>query len=533
MRRASPTCACGSSPRVRGTLLPRHAVLAALRFIPAGAGNARRTPARVAAAPVHPRGCGERTPADHLRAIEHGSSPRVRGTPPPAARADAHHRFIPAGAGNALRRRRASRCTPVHPRGCGERALALRPRALDHGSSPRVRGTLRRRANDIEPARFIPAGAGNARPLAPSPLSGPVHPRGCGERVLSGDTLNLASGSSPRVRGTLARSDGRAAPRRFIPAGAGNAAMSAPRCAPTPVHPRGCGEREEAGDAITGGAGSSPRVRGTHSKHGRPEGRPRFIPAGAGNASNSPGARRPSAVHPRGCGERRSPGMADHPIIGSSPRVRGTPARQVRAAQHGRFIPAGAGNAGTKRSSWPWWSVHPRGCGERWAGAASAPPSSGSSPRVRGTLVRLAHARASRRFIPAGAGNALSRDALDARQPVHPRGCGERSSTAACCSGDSGSSPRVRGTHRHRARARIVRRFIPAGAGNAMAPRPARPPSPVHPRGCGERVAKEVGIPYGTGSSPRVRGTRGPPGARGPRRRFIPAGAGNARCKRQ
>ncbi|CAD6875379.1 hypothetical protein, partial [Methylomonas fluvii] len=34
--------------------------------------------------------------------------------------------------------------------------------------------------------RFIPAGAGNATPKSAATITKAVHPRGCGERVLSG-----------------------------------------------------------------------------------------------------------------------------------------------------------------------------------------------------------------------------------------------------------------------------------------------------------------------------------------------------------
>jgi len=51
---------------------------------------------------------------------------------------------------------------------------------------------------------------------------------------------------------------------------------------------------------------------------------------------------------------------------------------------------------------------------------------------------------------------------------------------------------------------------------------------PVHPRGCGERYDKWLNQIDGSGSSPRVRGTRRQRRPHASRRRFIPAGAGNA-----
>ena len=72
------------------------------------------------------------------------------------------------------------------------------------------------------------------------------------------------SGSSPRLRGTRSASDAAAAPRRFIPASAGN--TKAPRREPSKrsVHPRVCGEHQHMASGKVADPGSSPRLRGTH-----------------------------------------------------------------------------------------------------------------------------------------------------------------------------------------------------------------------------------------------------------------------------
>ena len=156
----------------------------------------------------------------------------------------------------------------VHPRGCGERSSAMRSRRAVFGSSPRVRGTQPPQLPRRPSRRFRgPAGAENASAASAPPRRGPVHPRGCGERIEKGVTYaeSLIDG--------------------FIPAGAGNAASFALRAdRREPVHPRGCGER---------------------------------VPA----AAPAPTGR---AVHPRGCGERGRVKSITSPTVGSSPRVRGT-----------------------------------------------------------------------------------------------------------------------------------------------------------------------------------------------------------------
>ena len=155
-------------------------------------------------------------------------------------------------------------------------------------------------------------------------------------------------------------------------------------------------------------------------------------------------------------------------IIRLAPRVRGTPCRRIATCARDRFIPARAGNAprtGRRRQAYP---VHPRACGERpqdWS-----PPSSvsGSSPRVRGTPPGLVAAVKRIRFIPARAGNAPRTGRRRQAYPVHPRACGERPQDWSPPSSVSGSSPRVRETLLTSWNSLAVGRFIPARAGNAV-----------------------------------------------------------------
>ena len=213
-------------------------------------------------------------------------------------------------------------------------------------------------------------------------------------------------GSSPRVRGTPRWSLSPQLMRRFIPAGAGNARKPPPGCSGSTVHPRGCGERLGAAYRQPGSAGSSPRVRGTLKLHRLGCLADRFIPAGAGNAAPDGAAAKCRAVHPRGCGERRRRRRQVQRRGGSSPRVRGTLGGVHPRAVESRFIPAGAGNARCQGNARHRHPVHPRGCGERAARAASGALSGGSSPRVRGTPDSRQALGRSCRFIPAGAGNA-------------------------------------------------------------------------------------------------------------------------------
>ena len=542
----------GSSPRVRGTLLLPRLHPVACRFIPACAGNSNSSAKCSGRTSVHPRVCGELSAGSGTRPRRGGSSPRVRGTRTEGIGWD---------------------CEPaVHPRVCGElRRYVAAPRN-SHGSSPRVRGTRRAASARRGVLRFIPACAGNSAASAWRGSGRPVHPRVCGELGDRGSRGSLRVGSSPRVRGTPGHAMSCTGHGRFIPACAGN---SGGRCSTTttaPVHPRVCGEL--AADAVADGdldtvhprvcgelsryatakalpVGSSPRVRGTRQTPSARRLAGGFIPACAGNSSRTP----PSAMRTNG----------------SSPRVRGTPAWSPNAVLVRRFIPACAGNSWRRRTGWRRRTVHPRVCGELGRAAVRPGRARRFIPACAGNSKAMPTQNVTvRRFIPACAGNSwrvnqrrgngagssprvrgtrVRLGVWPRYAPVHPRVCGELTSIICTVSAQNGSSPRVRGTQ-HRGRCvSHRRRFIPACAGNSFAPLNLMPSSagssprvrgtrqprskcprcePVHPRVCGELSTPPYDASACNGSSPRVRGTprAGRPGAA--RSRFIPACAGNS-----
>ena len=240
--------------------------ISAVRFIPAYAGNAlddgspgnenRR---------VHPRVCGERISKVATYDGSNGSSPRMRGTLHVTQATIGSIRFIPAYAGNASPNRKQGQGSAVHPRVCGERSAEGSGKEIADGSSPRMRGTPQERRKRILRARFIPAYAGNATEPLFQREGSSVHPRVCGERLQNVSAVLLHAGSSPRMRGTRQRREGK--PQR--PA----------------VHPRVCGERFNLQLACGSVDGSSPRMRGTRLEAPAVARRSRFIPAYAGNAT--------------------------------------------------------------------------------------------------------------------------------------------------------------------------------------------------------------------------------------------------------
>ena len=220
----------GSSPRGRGTLETGWFLYSQSRFIPARAGNTwlRATPGRRQS--VHPRAGGEHHLRQLLRDLLGGSSPRGRGTPGPPVRFGLGQRFIPARAGNTGRPTSGSPGSTVHPRAGGEHALRAARKQVEHGSSPRGRGTRRRHDRTGRRTRFIPARAGNTRAGAGPRCGRPVHPRAGGEHLSHAESVVQKRGSSPRGRGTPVSTNRRQYRSRFIPARAGNTIKNITGC---------------------------------------------------------------------------------------------------------------------------------------------------------------------------------------------------------------------------------------------------------------------------------------------------------------
>ena len=273
----------GSSPRVRGTASSCYCGIFPRRFIPACAGNSALGQPPLAGNTVHPRVCGEQAPAAAVPQAPRGSSPRVRGTAPNTLINAIHGRFIPGCAGNRGGGPTTVAGNPVHPRVCGEQCTATLLHNQDSGSSPRVRGTDESYRIGYRRSRFIPACAGNRAQSTEQKPTTPVHPRVCGEQIFADAIFHSARGSSPRVRGTDSAHIVVSSRSRFIPACAGN---SRPVQAPIldyPVHPRVCGEQLGRGIGRSSWIGSSPRVRGTETTRTALARTRRFIPACAGN----------------------------------------------------------------------------------------------------------------------------------------------------------------------------------------------------------------------------------------------------------
>ena len=298
--------------------------------------------------------------------------------------------------------------------------------------------------------------------------------------------LKKLSGSSPRVRGKGPARRSRPQSPRIIPAGAGKRVDFFVRHCLFSDHPRGCGEKSSGLPMRSRWTGSSPRVRGKGAFVALRRGRAGIIPAGAGKSGQRPGALLEKRDHPRGCGEKPSRRKAAPPSTGSSPRVRGKAHLLSDGHEPPGIIPAGAGKSSRSR-----------------------PPSArrpGSSPRVRGKgkpedLHELVPG-----IIPAGAGKSCTCQSHVSTGQDHPRGCGEKPVYLGLKKGLVGSSPRVRGKAHPTAQATRRPRIIPAGAGKRCPSKEVSAGKADHPRGCGEKPRMAAQLLGVQGSSPRVRG---------------------------
>ena len=168
---------------------------------------------------------------------------------------------------------------------CGEHFRQLADPNLSLGSSPRVRGTRRRRRIGSKGQGIIPACAGNTCiPPSPAPAVGD-HPRVCGEHVVGhGCSFCLAG---------------------IIPACAGNTRLSISTSRICRDHPRVCGEHASLDVDGLSAVGSSPRVRGTPCGSEDAHCTVGIIPACAGNTTFQPETTFNIGDHPRVCGEHR------------------------------------------------------------------------------------------------------------------------------------------------------------------------------------------------------------------------------------
>ena len=206
----------------------------------------------------------------------------MRGSPSALAICALSEGIIPAHAGLTCRRSGWPKCQRDHPRACGAHVPFFSTAAMASGSSPRMRGSLFEPVQQLSVAGIIPAHAGLTDFPVVQRCINRDHPRACGAHALDGRNGRLHTGSSPRMRGSPSRNMIRATFRRIIPAHAGlTLRQNRLPCRPRD-HPRACGAHlcYTYKEAVK--AGSSPRMRGSLAEFFRADQLLGIIPAHAG-----------------------------------------------------------------------------------------------------------------------------------------------------------------------------------------------------------------------------------------------------------
>ena len=175
------------------------------RIIPAYAGSTARARPRSRKGRDHPRVCGEHERCPSRTGCLSGSSPRMRGARGARAPLEVQAGIIPAYAGSTPRCAARRESARDHPRVCGEHEVDQLWWWACAGSSPRMRGAPRGPRRRVEPRGIIPAYAGSTRICRRPRSAAGDHPRVCGEHRSSAPATGSAPGSSPRMRGALRR----------------------------------------------------------------------------------------------------------------------------------------------------------------------------------------------------------------------------------------------------------------------------------------------------------------------------------------
>ena len=518
----------GLSPRVRGNLIIGAALGACAGSIPACAGEPCPAAAGSRIGRVYPRVCGGTSESACAPLCGAGLSPRVRGNRRLNACFAAVAGSIPACAGEPRLPSRPRHTRRVYPRVCGGTGLGQWIVVCRQGLSPRVRGNRRPSSPACACSGSIPACAGEPTQCRSPRPRWRVYPRVCGGTDAALAATLMVYGLSPRVRGNLPVGEGGLGVGGSIPACAGEPAPPVHRRKGGWVYPRVCGGTIRRGVKRRNTLGLSPRVRGNHDDVVLSACLVGSIPACAGEPPASRDGAGGGEVYPRVCGGTGQPLDARLDVAGLSPRVRGNPSVELRAANRHGSIPRVRGNhqqhrpIGARSGSIPACAgepalaahgefaagVYPRVCGGTPAGMLDALDLRGLSPRVRGNPQARVRRGGAAGSIPACAGEPRRRRGQHQGDGVYPRVCGGTTAMFFGNWADVGLSPRVRGNRPQRGVPFVPDGSIPACAGEPIPASPRRRCARVYPRVCGGTQPCTSPQERKAGLSPRVRGNR-------------------------
>ena len=173
---------------------------------------------------------------------------------------------------------------------------------------------------------------------------------------------------------------------RDYPRVCGGATYGSHQCTISEDYPRVCGGAVNLRMFATPLMGLSPRMRGSHGQAFRKFLTLGIIPAYAGEPSRGRIGGRVAWDYPRVCGGARQPLPGLRPLAGLSPRMRGSPGANGAHDCLSGIIPAYAGEPSCRPRIASSLTDYPRVCGGALLTRARDALNLGLSPRMRGSL---------------------------------------------------------------------------------------------------------------------------------------------------
>ena len=171
------------------------------------------------------------------------------------------------------------------------------------------------------------------------------HPRTCGEKVKSCNTVRRGQGSPPHMRGKVAELLDFRLLRRITPAHAGKSDRALTDYAMDRDHPRTCGEKVYIFLIYQRRKGSPPHMRGKENTTKQMTAEVRITPAHAGKRGLVKYVPFGKEDHPRTCGEKSSAARRQRGPVGSPPHMRGKAIGMPGSGVLSRITPAHAGKS--------------------------------------------------------------------------------------------------------------------------------------------------------------------------------------------
>ena len=153
-------------------------------------------------------------------------------------------RITPAYAGKSYGSKSNYDTGKDHPRVCGEKIAGAAKNLGSMGSPPRMRGKGTSKCTQLSYTRITPAYAGKRQMVLVVLDCSRDHPRVCGEKAESYDTLISYTGSPPRMRGKETVLLERFCETGITPACAGKRNSQHTTFTSERDHPRVCGEKQ-------------------------------------------------------------------------------------------------------------------------------------------------------------------------------------------------------------------------------------------------------------------------------------------------